>query len=80
LPDTWLCFSPDRDTVEENGLNLLVDRLSRPGLAAIHTEEIGERVYVYHVCPDWEAIIDLLSTWREHVNPLALIWLEEITE
>lgn len=78
LPDTWLCFSPGKSTAEESGLNLLIDRLAKHGLAMIHTEEIGEQAYVYHVCPDWRAIVDLLSSWREHVNPLALTWLEEV--
>jgi hypothetical protein len=77
-PETWLRFDPAESADDEKALNLLIGRLVKHGLAAVCTETVGERAYVYHLRPDWAAIVDLLSAWSEHLDPLTASWLEEM--
>ena len=77
-PETWLRFAPAENVDEERGLDLLISRLVKHGLATICTETVGEQTYVYYLRPDWVAIMDLLNNWREHLDPLAISWLEEM--
>ncbi len=83
-PETWLRFAPAENVDEERGLDLLIGRLVKHGLATVRTETVGEvrprspRPYVYHLRPDWAAMVDLLSAWKEHLDPLAVSWLEEM--
>ncbi len=77
-PETWLCFAPAESVDDEKALNLLISRLVKHGLAAVCTETVGERAYVYHLRPNWAAIVDLLSAWSEHLDPLTASWLEEM--
>jgi hypothetical protein len=77
-PETWLRFDPTEGPGEEKCLDLLISQLVRHDLATTRTEVAGEQAYVYHLCPDWDAIADLLNDWNEHLDPLTLLWLEEI--
>lgn len=83
-PETWLRFAPATSADDEQTLDLLIDRLVKPGLATVRTETIGEvgarspRPYVYHLRPDWNAIADLLSARKEHLDPMTAAWLEEM--
>ncbi|HEY67769.1 MAG TPA: hypothetical protein G4N97_05800 [Thermoflexia bacterium] len=77
-PDTWLRFAPAESADEERDLDMLIDRLVKRGLAAVRTEPVGEQTYVYHLCPDWAAIVGLLSTWEKYLDPLTVSWLEEL--
>lgn len=77
-PETWLRFAPAESVDEEKDLELLIGWLVKHGLATVRTEAVGEQIYVYHLRPDWAAIVDLLSTWKEHLDPVTVSWLEEI--
>jgi hypothetical protein len=77
-PETWLRFAPAQNVDEERGLDLLIGRLVKHGLAAVRTEMIGEQTYVYHLRPDWAAMVDLLRAWKEQLDPLVISWLEEM--
>ncbi len=76
-PDTWLCFVPAESAGEERDLDLLINRLAKHGLATVHTEAVGEQTYVYHLHPDWAAIEDLLTAWKEDLDPATASWLDE---
>ncbi len=77
-PATWLCFAPDEGPDEEKSLDMLVNRLLRHKLATVRTETVGERSYIYHLQPDWEAIVNLLSDNQGLDNAVIVAWLEEI--
>lgn len=77
-PETWLRFAPAESADDEKALNLLIGRLVKHGLAAVRTETVGERAYIYHLRPDWAVIVGLLSAWSEHLDPLTASWLEEM--
>jgi hypothetical protein len=77
-PETWLRFAPAEGIGEERDLDLLISQLVKHGLATVRTEAVSERTYVYHLRPDWDAIADLLSTWKEHLDPLTIAWVEEV--
>ena len=83
-PETWLCFAPAGSADDERDLDLFIGRLVKPGLATVRTEttdDVGARSprpYVYHLRPDWDAIADLLSARKEHLDPMTAAWLEEM--
>jgi len=77
-PETWLRFAPAESADEEKGLDALISRLVRHGLATIRTEATGEQSYVYHLRPDWTAITALLNSQKEYLDAVTLSWLEEI--
>ncbi|MFQ6100181.1 MAG: hypothetical protein ACE5OS_02950 [Anaerolineae bacterium] len=77
-PATWLRFAPAENVADEGDLDMLIGQLVKHGLATVHTEEVGEQTYVYHLRPDWAAILDLVSTWKEHLDPVTASWLEKI--
>ena len=74
-PEAWLRFAPAESTNEERDLDLLIGRMVRYGLSAVMTEKAGERTYVYHLQPDWAAIVDLLGGLRESQDPATTAWL-----
>jgi hypothetical protein len=78
LPEAWCRFAPAEGADEGNHLDLLINRLVKHGLATVRTEATGERVYVYYVQPDWEAIADLLGNWQELMTPVVSTWLDEM--
>ncbi len=77
-PETWLRFAPAESADEERGLDLLIGRLVKHGLSTIRTEAVGEQTYVYHLCPDWPAIADLLSARKELLDPVTAFWLDKM--
>jgi hypothetical protein len=77
-PAAWLCFSPDEGPDEEKILDMLVNRLVKHGLATVRTRVVGERNYAYHLRPDWDAIVNLLSDDQEPCDSVIVAWLEEI--
>ena len=76
-PEAWLRFAPAENVDEERGLDLLIGRLVKHGLATVRTETVGEQTYVYHLHPDWAAIEDLLTAWKEDLDPATASWLDE---
>jgi hypothetical protein len=77
-PESWLCFAPAESASEERDLDLLIGRLVRYGLSAVTTEKVGEDTYVYHLQPDWEAIVDLLGSQPESQDPVTTAWLTSL--
>jgi len=77
-PETWSRFAPAESMDDEKDLDLLIERLVKHGLATLRTQVAGERTYVYHLRPDWAAIVDLLSVQKEHLDPMTVAWLEEM--
>jgi len=77
-PEAWLRFAPAENVDEERGLDLLIGRLVKHGLATVRTETVGEQTYVYHLHPNWAAMADLLSAWKEPLDPIVISWLEEM--
>jgi hypothetical protein len=76
--NTWLRFDPAEDADEERSLDLLIARLVKHDLATVRTEAVGEQAYAYHLRPDWSSLIDLLSTWKDRLDPVMLLWLGEM--
>ena len=60
LPERWLSFDPN-DPEEDRGLDLIIEHLVKPRLAAVEMDKVEEGHYVYHVKPDWTAIRLLLA-------------------
>ena len=83
-PETWLRFAPAESSADEKDLDMLIGHLVKPGLATVRTEPAGEveapspRSYVYHLHPDWAAIVDLLSGWTELLDTVTASWLDEM--
>jgi hypothetical protein len=77
-PEAWLRFAPAENVDEERGLDLLIGRLVKQGLATVRTETVGEQTYVYHLHLNWAAMADMLSAWKEPLDPIVTSWLEEM--
>jgi hypothetical protein len=77
-PETWLRFAPAESADEERDLDLLIGRLVRYGLATIVTEKVDEHTYVYHLQPDWAAIVGLIDGWRQSQDPATAAWLTDL--
>ena len=77
-PHTWLRFSPADGMDEGAGLDLLIGQLVKPGLASVRSAGGGDGTYVYHLRPDWDAIVYVLSGWRAHLEPLTMVWISEL--
>ncbi|MDY7078890.1 MAG: hypothetical protein SXV54_18405 [Chloroflexota bacterium] len=74
----WLRFAPAESVDEERDLDLLIGRLVKHELATVRTEPAGEQVYIYHLRPDWTAIVNLLSAWKGMLDPVTAAWLDEV--
>lgn len=57
---------------------MLIGQLVKHGLATVRTEAVGEQTHVYHLRLDWAAILDSMSAWKEHLDPVTASWLEKI--
>jgi hypothetical protein len=75
---TWLRFDPAEGAGEERSLDWLIDRLVKHDLATVRAEAVGEQAYVYHLRPDWASMVDLLSAWKDRLDPVTLSWLREM--
>jgi len=74
-PHRWLQFDP-ADTREDQGLDLLIEHLVKPRLAAVEVQEVGKNHYLYKLEPDWEAIGDFLAQRDFELQPEIADWLE----
>jgi hypothetical protein len=72
--DEWLCFAPQNDG-DESLLDSAIAYLVKPRLASVDVEPDGIGDYIYHLHPDWAAIIARLSSTV--VASELLAWLEE---
>lgn len=79
-PDDWLRFVPSESAEEEKLLDLMIGRLVKYGLATVHLEAVGEKVYVYYLDPNWDGIVALLSTWRDRLDPVTIEWLDSVRQ
>ncbi|MCX7681595.1 MAG: hypothetical protein N2508_06495 [Anaerolineae bacterium] len=77
-PDDWLRFTPSESAEEEKLLDVMIERLVKHGLSTVRVETMGENVYVYYLHPDWDAIVALLSAWRDKLDPVTIQWLDEV--
>ncbi len=77
-PETWLRFAPDESREEERDLDVLIEQLARHRLATVRTETVGEQTYIYHVHPNWDAIMDLLGQQQKYLSPTTWPWLKEM--
>jgi len=78
-PHRWLHFDTGNPQ-EDKGLDLLIDHLVKPRLAAIEVQEASSRGvekdhYVYQLDPDWAAISAFLSEWQADLQPEIADWL-----
>ena len=75
--EDWLRFeSGGRD---ESGLDILIEHLVKPRLAAIEVRETMPGHHVYHLRPDWEAIVAAMGDAMETLEPETLAWLRQWT-
>ncbi|MBM4465149.1 MAG: hypothetical protein FJ014_06275 [Chloroflexi bacterium] len=77
LPDGWLHFDP-ANPQEDQGLDLLIDHLVKPRLAAIEIQEVEKNQYTYKLEPDWAAIGDFLAQQEADVQPEVAGWLKTL--
>jgi chromosome condensin MukBEF complex kleisin-like MukF subunit len=75
LPHHWLRFDT-ADPQEDQGLDLLINHLVKPRLAAIEMQEVEENHYIYKLEPDWAAIGDYLAQHGADLQPEIADWLK----
>ncbi len=73
-PHGWLHFDP-ADPQEDKGLDLLINHMVKPHLAAIAEEELTKGHYIYHIEPDWGAIRNLLTNQQVKLGSELAGWL-----
>ena len=73
--DDWLRFESGGS--DESGLDLLIEHLVKPRLAAIEMQEMVPGHHIYHLCPDWEAIAAAIGDALEMLEPETLAWLHQ---
>lgn len=71
--EDWLRFESGGS--DEPGLDLLIEHLVRPRLATIEMHEIAPGHHVYHLHPDWKAIVAAIGDAAETLEPETLAWL-----
>ncbi len=72
--DDWLRFAPQGGD-DEALLDSAIECLVKPRLAAISDKAVGPGNYIYHLYPDWAAIIARLQDTS--VASELMPWLEE---
>jgi hypothetical protein len=72
IPERWAFFQAT-DEDEEQILEMLIEHLVRPRLAAVEVRE-DEVGYTYRLIPDWATIRATL----ENLDPDLAAWLEEM--
>lgn len=75
LPDGWLRFD-SANPEEDKGLDLLINHLVKPRLAAMEVQEVEQGHYTYKLEPDWAAIGDFLAQREADVQPEIADWLK----
>lgn len=73
--ENWLRFESGGS--DEAGLNLLIDHLVKPRLAAIEMHETAPDHHVYHLHPDWRAIAAAIGDAAKMLEPETLAWLRQ---
>ncbi|MBL7182891.1 MAG: hypothetical protein ISS50_00410 [Anaerolineae bacterium] len=73
-PQRWLHFDP-ANPQEDQGLDLLINHLVKPRLAAIEVQEIEKNHYIYKLKPDWAAIDGFLAQREADLQPEIAGWL-----
>ncbi len=73
--DRWLRFDP-ADPHDDKELDLLIQHLVKPRLAAIDEEKVTEEHYVYHLAPDWAAIRALITSQQVKLEADMRLWLD----
>ena len=85
-PYRWLYFDP-ANHLEDQGLDLLINHLVKPRLAAIEMQEASSRgsaqgveknSYIYKLAPDWAAIGDFLAQREADLQPEIADWLKTL--
>ena len=73
-PQHWLYFD-SANPEEERGLDLLINHLVKPRLAAIAIQEVEKKHYIYNLKPDWAAIGAFLAQREADLQPEIADWL-----
>jgi hypothetical protein len=73
--ENWLRFESGGS--DEPGLNLLIDHLVKPRLAAIDVHETTPDHHVYQLRPDWSAIAAEIDDAARMLEPETLAWLRQ---
>ena len=76
-PQRWLHFDP-ANPQEDQGLDLVINHLVKPRLAAIEVQEIEKNHYIYKLEPDWAAIDGFLAQREADVQPEIADWLKTL--
>lgn len=78
-PQRWLHFDT-ANAQEDQGLDLLIQHLVKPRLAAIETQGIEENRYIYTLEPDWAGIDAFLAQREADLQPEIADWLKRLKE
>jgi hypothetical protein len=73
--DNWLHFESGGS--EEPGLDLLIEHLVKPQLAAVEMQETTPGHHVYHLRPYWTAIAAAIGEPLEALEPEIRTWLRQ---
>lgn len=73
--DNWLCFESGGS--DEPGLDLLIEHLVKPRLAAIEMRDAASGHHVYHLLPNWTAIAAAIGETLDTLEPETLAWLRQ---
>jgi hypothetical protein len=76
-PQRWLHFD-SANPEEEQGLDLLINHLVKPRLAAIEIQEVEKNHYIYNLKPDWAAIGAFLVQRGADLQPEIADWLKTL--
>ncbi|MFQ5813223.1 MAG: hypothetical protein ACE5I2_08565 [Anaerolineae bacterium] len=74
-PHRWLHFD-SANPQEDQGLDLLINHLVKPRLAAIEMQEVEKSHYIYKLEPDWAAIGAFLAQREADLQPEIADWLK----
>lgn len=73
--EDWLRFESGGS--DEPGLEILIEHLVKPRLAAIEVQETAPGHHVYHLRPDWKAIATAVGDALKMLEPETLTWLRQ---
>jgi hypothetical protein len=73
--ENWLHFESGGS--DEPGLDILIEHLVKPRLAAIEMHETAPDHHVYHLRPDWGAIAAAIGDAANVLEPETLAWLHQ---
>jgi len=75
--ENWLHFESGGD--DEPGLDLVIEHLVKPRLAAIEMYQNSPDSYTYHLHPDWQAIAGAMGDSVKMMERETLVWLQQQT-